>query len=444
MHKHIRKVAATIAILLCSTQVYAAQKSRATLQSDIITNLASNKPITAADLRAALADIADSAYITLTDTTVLTTTSTSTLTNKTISGASNTISNLPSSVIVSGTFAGARGGTNNAFFEVTGPTTSTKTFTFPNATATVLTTDAAVTVAQGGTGASTAAAAATNLGLGTTDTPSWRGGTFYYSGGVTTLTARAGTNSVAGTNQPVFRIQNSAGTTVGGWRGDGLIFTSQVGSLDDYTAALIDNSVATSVNPRGLNLGVSSHIGWGSAEWWSYKDTSLTRVSAGVLGVGLGSATPGTTTGAIRAATVGTTNLCNVSGSSCKTQASLVTNREYCYGLSDQSTNLATGTAKVTTFFPSATVTVNSVRAYVNTAPTGSTIIVDINEAGSTIMSATKLSIDASEKTSGTAASAAVLSDTSLASDAEITFDIDQVGSTIPGKGLVACLNVSY
>lgn len=50
---------------------------------------------------------------------------------------------------------GTNGGTNNAFFEVTGPTTATKTFTFPNASATVLTTNAVVTVAQGGSGAAT-------------------------------------------------------------------------------------------------------------------------------------------------------------------------------------------------------------------------------------------------------------------------------------------------
>jgi hypothetical protein len=46
---------------------------------------------------------------------------------------------------------GAQGGTNNGFFEVTGPATSTRTFTFPNASATVLTTNALVTGAQGGT-----------------------------------------------------------------------------------------------------------------------------------------------------------------------------------------------------------------------------------------------------------------------------------------------------
>jgi hypothetical protein len=105
---------------------------------------------------------------------------------------------------------------------------------------------------------------------------------------------------------------------------------------------------------------------------------------------------------------------------------------------SDETTNLTTGTAKVTFRMPYA-MTLSSVRASVNTAPTGSTLIVDINEAGSTILS-TKLSIDASELTSTTAATAAVISDTALADDAEVTIDIDQIGSTIAGKGLKVVL----
>jgi hypothetical protein len=104
------------------------------------------------------------------------------------------------------------------------------------------------------------------------------------------------------------------------------------------------------------------------------------------------------------------------------------------FACSDETTALTTGTAKVTFRMPYA-FTLSAVRASVTTAPTGSTLIVDINEAGSTILS-TKLSIDASEKTSTTAASAAVISDTALADDAEITIDIDQVGSTIAGAGL--------
>jgi len=101
---------------------------------------------------------------------------------------------------------------------------------------------------------------------------------------------------------------------------------------------------------------------------------------------------------------------------------------------SDETTDLTTGTAKATFRIPKA-ITLTEVRASVTTAPTGSTIIVDINESGSTILS-TKLTIDATEKTSTTAATPPVISDSSLADDAEITIDIDQIGSTIAGAGL--------
>lgn len=104
------------------------------------------------------------------------------------------------------------------------------------------------------------------------------------------------------------------------------------------------------------------------------------------------------------------------------------------YALSDETTAITAGTDKLTVRMPFG-MTLTAVRASVTTAPTGSTLIIDINENGSTILS-TKLSIDASEKTSTTAASAAVISDASLADDAEITFDFTQVGSTIAGTGV--------
>ena len=105
---------------------------------------------------------------------------------------------------------------------------------------------------------------------------------------------------------------------------------------------------------------------------------------------------------------------------------------------SDETTLLTTGTAKVTFRMPYAFV-LTAVRASVNTAPTGSVLTVDINESGSTILS-TKLTIDAGEKTSQDATTAAVISDTDLADDAEITIDIDGVGSTVAGKGLKVTL----
>lgn len=107
---------------------------------------------------------------------------------------------------------------------------------------------------------------------------------------------------------------------------------------------------------------------------------------------------------------------------------------EFIVACSDEDTALTTGSAKVTFRMPY-NMKLTEVRASVGTAPTDATIIVDINEGGSTILS-TKLTIDATEKTSTTAAVAAVISDDDLADDSEITIDIDQVGSTIAGAGL--------
>jgi len=95
---------------------------------------------------------------------------------------------------------------------------------------------------------------------------------------------------------------------------------------------------------------------------------------------------------------------------------------------SDETTALTTGTAKMTSRMPHA-MTLTSVRASLTTAQaSGSIFTVDINESGSSILS-TKLTIDNTEKTSTTAATPAVISDTVLADDAEITIDIDQVGN---------------
>lgn len=105
---------------------------------------------------------------------------------------------------------------------------------------------------------------------------------------------------------------------------------------------------------------------------------------------------------------------------------------------SDETTALTTGTAKVTFRMPYA-FTLTAVRASVTTAPVGSVLTVDINEAGSTILS-TKITIDASEKTSTTAATPPVISDSALADDAEITVDIDTVGSGTAGAGLKVTL----
>lgn len=105
---------------------------------------------------------------------------------------------------------------------------------------------------------------------------------------------------------------------------------------------------------------------------------------------------------------------------------------------SDESTPLTTGPGKVTFRMPFA-MTISAVRASLTVAQTsGSILTVDINEGGTSILS-TKLTIDNGESTSTTAATAAVVSDTALADDAEITIDIDQVGDGT-AKGLKVTL----
>lgn len=105
---------------------------------------------------------------------------------------------------------------------------------------------------------------------------------------------------------------------------------------------------------------------------------------------------------------------------------------------SDETSDLTVGVAK-TTFRAPWAMTLTGVRANVQTAPVGAVLQVDINVNGASIFS-TPLTIDAGEKTSVTAAVAAILSATTIPDDAEVTVDIDTVGSTTAGKGLKVSL----
>ncbi|MBA3353331.1 MAG: hypothetical protein H0U23_13095 [Blastocatellia bacterium] len=111
------------------------------------------------------------------------------------------------------------------------------------------------------------------------------------------------------------------------------------------------------------------------------------------------------------------------------------------FACSDLATALTAGTTKAVFRMPYG-MTVTAVRASLATAQAtngaGGIFTVDINEAGTTILS-TKLTIDNTEKTSTTAVTAAVISDASLADDAEITVDIDQIGDGA-AKGLIVSI----
>lgn len=100
------------------------------------------------------------------------------------------------------------------------------------------------------------------------------------------------------------------------------------------------------------------------------------------------------------------------------------------YALADEGTAITTGT-KLTTRMPY-DFTLTDVKANVNTVSSSGVVTVDVNEAGTSVLS-TKVTIDANEKTSDSAATAVVISDTILAEDAEITFDVDTAGTGAKG-----------
>lgn len=101
----------------------------------------------------------------------------------------------------------------------------------------------------------------------------------------------------------------------------------------------------------------------------------------------------------------------------------------------DETTAICAATGKTEFQMPYA-FTLTEVRATVTTAPTTSGLLtVDINEGGTTILS-TKLTIDLTEKTSTTAATAAVISDAALADGGIITIDVDAISGGASEAGL--------
>jgi hypothetical protein len=100
--------------------------------------------------------------------------------------------------------------------------------------------------------------------------------------------------------------------------------------------------------------------------------------------------------------------------------------------VSDETTALTTGTAKVTFRAPFA-FTLTSVRANLNTTSSGAAPAIDINETGSGSIFSTVITIDAGEKTTATADVPAVITDTSIADDGEYTIDIDTAGTGAKG-----------
>lgn len=150
--------------------------------------------------------------------------------------------------------AGANGGTNNAFMQVTGPATSLKTFTLPNATCAILTDNAAVTAAQGGTGNNNAVTS---------------GLVFVADGSKYVGVAMSGDVTIA----------TGGATAIGA----GKVTTTMMGTADGGTLQSGRNAV---INGNGLVAqrtdyvaSVSATLGYGKCDRWRGYMTAGTSVS---------------------------------------------------------------------------------------------------------------------------------------------------------------------
>jgi len=92
----------------------------------------------------------------------------------------------------------------------------------------------------------------------------------------------------------------------------------------------------------------------------------------------------------------------------------------------DETTAITTGTNKVTMRMPYG-FTLTGIKGSLTTASVSGTFTVDVNKNGTSILSP-KLTFDATEKTTVTATTPAVITTSSFANDDVITIDVDSIG----------------
>jgi hypothetical protein len=259
----------------------------------------------------------------------------------------------------------------------------------------------------------------TNLGLGTFATQNYAtppaiGGSTPAAGSFTTLTATGTlTTNVTGSTQCLH--VNSSGVVSGtgsdcgsgGGGGGDIVSTNNLSDVASASTSRTNLGLAIGTNVQAYDADLAALGGVTSA-----ADKCPYFTGSGTASV-------------FTCASAGRTLVAN----GYQTEA-------FCVAASDETTAITTGTAKVTWRMPYA-FTLTAARASVTTVSSSGTPAFDVNEGGASIFSTT-LTIDASEKTSTTAATPAVISDSSLADDAEMTIDIDTAGTG--AKGVKLCL----
>lgn len=98
----------------------------------------------------------------------------------------------------------------------------------------------------------------------------------------------------------------------------------------------------------------------------------------------------------------------------------------------DETTTLTTGVPKYT-FIAPYNFEITDLRASLSTASTSGLVTVDVNDGAASVMAVSKLSIDANELTSVTAAAPRVITDSIIQEGAVVTVDVDAAGTGAKG-----------
>lgn len=141
---------------------------------------------------------------------------------------------------------------------------------------------------------------------------------------------------------------------------------------------------------------------------------------------------------AVQPTLVNQTNIKSINGNTLLGSGNLALEEVIIVALSDETTDLTTGSIKVTIRVPYACkLTTKLPRASLNTASSSGIVTIDVKKNGVSIFS-TGLTIDVNEKTSVTATTPCVLSSnpTTFADDDEITFGIAVAGTGAKGLKL--------
>lgn len=212
----------------------------------------------------------------------------------------------------------------------------------------------------------------------------------------------------------------------------GTLTLQNVDALDATTEATIEAAIDTLANLASIG-----------------SFTGVLRADAGTLSVDsdvtdIVTAASLTAAGKVELATTAEINTGTDSTRAMPVDQYVASNRNVRYVLYrvvEATTDTATATTKGGDLEFPFTGTITEIGAYVDTAGTTGTMTVDVNLNGTTIMTTNKITIDSTEKSSRTAATAPALTTTAITAGDLITVDIDAIHTTA-AKGLTIRLGV--